>query len=61
MTVMGQEGLPEIQLVLFDLRSVCTSDHFIKSYQDLCINIYKLCLIITSDSVKQYKHTHFSK
>ena len=60
-TVMGQEGFQEIQLALFDLRSVCRSVHFIKSYQDLCINMYKLCLIIASDSVKQYKHTRLNK
>lgn len=60
-TVMGQEGLQEIQHALFHLRSVCKSVHFIKSYQDLCINIYKLCLIIASDSVKQCKHTRFNK
>lgn len=43
-TVMGQEGLQEIQHALFHLRSVCRSVHFIKSYQDLCINIYISCV-----------------
>lgn len=52
MTVMEQEKLPEIQHALFDLRIGCRSVHFIESYQDLCINIYKLCFIIASDSVK---------